>query len=126
MLDVVYKDVIYQYTQNGLIEALPTQPDINKSLYNTLLCPLNSRGFQPEYGALLNQYIFDPCDESTARKIEITYFAAIERWEPRIILNRSQCKVIPTRLRDGYDVILAFYIPSLDKQSSFSITVTTS
>lgn len=120
----IYKDINSQYGSEGFSDLLSNAGAINNSLYNLLTCPIGSRGFQPDYGSLLQQYIFEPCDDYTARKIEINFIQAIDRWEPRIVLDVQRCTVLPNISRDGYDVTLYYYIPALDKSGQFSMSVT--
>src|ERR1700751_6163492 len=79
--------------ENNLPDLVPDVLAINNSLYNLLSCPLGSRLFQPEYGSRLWQLLFEPVDAQTATEIRSSFIQSIERWEPRIILDRGRTAV---------------------------------
>lgn len=68
---------------------------IRESLWNILLTRPGERLLRPEFGAGLPNFIHQPNDETTRSLIASTVTRAIERWEPRIVLDEVQVVMEP-------------------------------
>jgi phage baseplate assembly protein W len=68
---------------------------IRESLWNILLTRPGERLLRPEFGAGLEQFIHQPNDETTRALIASTVQRAIERWEPRILLDKVEVVMEP-------------------------------
>lgn len=85
---------------------------INNSLYNLFRCPVGARGpiFQPEYGSSIFQLLHEPLDYITANKVRMYTIQAIQRWEPRIVLDMARSRVDPDLNRNAYMVSIYYSI----------------
>lgn len=103
-----YVDVNTELLINAKPELLGGSDAINNSILNILNCSIGSRPFQRDYGSRLLHFIQEPVDRVTATKIEISLIQSIERWEPRITLNRQSTSVVPYDDRTGYNVTISY------------------
>jgi len=70
----------------------------------------------PEFGANLHQYLFDPITKDTAENIGETTRAAINQFEPRVILDKVQ--VIMNKDAHEYVITVKLTIPSLNNKKA--------
>jgi uncharacterized protein len=68
---------------------------IRESLWNILLTRPGERLLRPEFGAGITRFIHQPNDETTRSLIAETATRAIERWEPRILLDKVEVVMEP-------------------------------
>lgn len=103
-------DVNTNVTLNVLPDRLPdTQAIRLSSLINLFNCPIGGRSrlFEPTYGTVIYELLQEPIDEVTAQSIQIGILQAIQKWEPRIILDFRNTHVIPDYSLPGYRVRLS-------------------
>lgn len=96
---------------------------ITNSIENILSTPIGSRPFEREYGSKLYYFVHEPIDRITEEDIRVSLIQALEKWEPRIVIDMQQTTV--TRLLDnsGYSVNLYFtmIVPKLPGSATFVI-----
>jgi phage baseplate assembly protein W len=112
LTDATWIDVNSQFTVNAQPDRLPDSQAISNSLFNLFNCEIGGRGriFQPTYGSGLYWYLQEPLDQITANKLNIATIQAIQRWEPRILVDNSNSYVNPNYNLPGYDVRIAFTV----------------
>ena len=77
-----------QIAASGGIDMVQDRDSIRQSLLLLISTMPGERVMRPEYGCYLYRLIFDPNDDTTAG-LAIHYVrSAIERWEPRIEIQR--------------------------------------
>jgi len=89
---------------------------INQALFTLFNTKLGERLFLPEYGIDLEAILFMPIDDATTLYIEQRIVEAISRWEPRVVLDYSNTKIVPYEDDNKYDITLAFSIVRLGDQ----------
>lgn len=67
---------------------------IMQSIFSIFGTKKGERVFRPNFGLNLTNYLFEPCDEYTARSIFYD-IANIMEWEPRVKFNTAKTTVIP-------------------------------
>lgn len=98
-------------------QSLVTNFDsIMQSLSNILNTRKTERLFKPEFGASLEDYLFEPIDDLTALDIIRTILVEVGKYETRIKLLTGKSKVIPDADNNKYDVTLAYKIIGLEDQ----------
>lgn len=112
----IYLDVNSQIDHNGKPDLLPDVQAINNSLFNLFSCNVGARGpiFQPEYGNNLIQLIHEPLDLVTANKLRILLIQAVQRWEPRIIIDMLRTTVEPDLIMNRFNVVVYYTIVGLN------------
>ena len=96
--------------------------DIYQAIYTLFATKKGSRLFRPNYGANLERYLFEPCDEITARSMMYDIMEAIKE-EPRVTLNTSQSSVTPDPVNRQFIITLKFNIPGFSNYDK-SLTLT--
>lgn len=103
----------YRYTSNFVIVKGPAV--IANEIYNILTTiPAGRNGFngerhfEPEFGAGLSGFLFDPVDEVTSADILSVTDSAINRWLPHVVMNRRESYVYLTDY--GFDVLLSYFV----------------
>jgi uncharacterized protein len=61
--------------------------ELEEAIWLILSTAPGERPMRPEFGCGLNDYVFAPADSSTASLIVAEVRAALERWEPRIVVD---------------------------------------
>jgi len=109
-VNVVWLDVNTLMGASPRPDLVPDVQAINNSLYNLFRCPIGARGpiFQPEYGSAIFRLLHEPMDYITANKVKMYLFQAIQRWEPRIILDMANSRVDPDTARNAYNVRVSY------------------
>lgn len=115
-----FVDLNMLFGVNVYPEIILDEDVIRASIYHILITPVGSRLFRPDYGSRLQQLLFEPLDSVDEEDIEVFLLQAIEKWEPRILINRANIKA--TRIDGGFDIGLDYVIKQTDKTSNFSIT----
>lgn len=120
----VWLDVNTLMNVNGRPDLLPDVQAINNSLYNLFRCNVGARGpiFEPEYGTNLMKLIHEPIDNITANKIRLFLIQAIQRWEPRIIIDLSRTTVKPDLNTNSFRVQVYYTIVGINQTGDASLT----
>lgn len=87
---------------------------VNQQILNLLSTTPTDLLFEPDYGSLLQNYLFEPVDATTAFNIKIWIFRAIERWLPFIAMIPNQSSVIAGDDGLGYNVEVYYYVIGTD------------
>lgn len=85
--------------------------DINsiyQSITNILNTPVTERFFNPEFGSELDDLLFEPIDRITEAKIYRFIVDAIDRWEPRVVLDYGKSTVKADEDQHKYIITLIF------------------
>lgn len=117
---VFFKDLNYlKPTAGPILEDLQ---DIYQAIYTLFATKKGTRIFRPTYGANLSRYLFEPCDEITARSMMYDIMEAIKQ-EPRISLNTAESYVEPDPINRQFIINLKFDIPGFsDYEKTLSLT----
>ena len=90
-------------------------------LENIFSTSKEERFFRPEFGADLDEFLMEFMDEITALKIHSYIIDAVSEWEPNLILNYEQTKVIPIPEENKYKITLVFQIANIESGQSFTL-----
>ena len=96
---------------------------INQQILNLLSTSPTDLLFEPEYGSLLQNYLFEPIDSTTAYNIKIWILKAIERWLPFVTMVPSLSSVIADNKNQGYNVKITYQIVGTDRTGSVQAQV---
>ena len=113
-----FSDLNYIKPEKGAI--LEDIPDIYQAVYTLFGTKKGSRVFKPTYGANLSRYLFEPCDEITARSMMYDIVEALKE-EPRVVLDMSGSYVTPDPVNRQFFIVLKFDIPGF---SNYEKTLT--
>jgi len=71
----------------GAVALTNDENELVQAIYIILSTAPGERVMRPDFGCRIHEYIFAPANSSTAAAVEQVVRAALERWEPRIILT---------------------------------------
>lgn len=71
----------------GVVNQSENEQHINESILQILGVRIGTRAMRRSFGSYLREIVFRPNDPSLDPKIEYTVKGAIERWEPRVIVD---------------------------------------
>jgi uncharacterized protein len=103
---------------NGRFEWARDEDSVRDVLWNILLTSPGERLMRPEFGAGLNQFIHQPNNETTRRLIADQALRAIQRWEPRIIVQNLR---VETQALNEVTLILLYQIKQTGEQNSLQL-----
>lgn len=96
--------------------------DIMQAIYTLFSTKKGTRVFRPNYGANLSRYLFEPCDEITARSMMYDIVNALKE-EPRVVLNMSESYVTPDPVNRRFIITLKFSIAGVSNyERTFTLT----
>lgn len=127
--NAIYIDVNTLLSVNKNPDRLPDALSVSDcSLINLLNCPIGGRGrtFEPTYGTIHYQLLQEPIDQHTADSINIGLLQAIQKWEPRITVDRSNTWVQPNTTLPGYIIRLTFSVNITGQRVSTDYVLRTS
>lgn len=113
---VVYSDANLDVGVDSSLELVYNEDAINKSIVTILGTRRGTRVFRRGFGSYIYDLLFDPMDSATVTRIRREIIDAIERWEPRISLEKTE--VIPDYPEQQYFVELEYRIPALGNKTS--------
>lgn len=120
---MIYSDLNYIQRNRGLI--CEDVVAVYQAIYTLLNTKLGSRIFRPEYGSRISNYLFEPCDEITARKIRYEVQQTLKQ-EPRIYYNIAESTVEPVPDEHKFIITIVFTIIGFsDTQRSLTLSLHT-
>jgi uncharacterized protein len=88
-----------QIDPHGAIALARGEEDVDQAIALILSTAPGERPMRPEFGCQVHDFIFDTLDAATVGKMEAAIRAALDRWEPRIEVERVDFDL--TRSGDG-------------------------
>ena len=74
-------------TLQGGLQLSSDRTNLEESIRLILKTNLGERVYRPNFGSRLSDLVFAPMNATTLRRVRLYVREAIERWEPRIILD---------------------------------------
>lgn len=111
----VYSDInnVWKDGDNPLVEDILS---VYQSIDSILRTGKGERVFLPDFGGNLDDFVFEPIDETTELMIFRSIILDIERWDNRVILNHQMTKVESDPDNNKYALTLVFNIIGLGNQ----------
>lgn len=111
---VIYSDVDSNAPKtNRLLYNLDA---VHQSVENILFCKRLEMPFLRDFGSNLEDLLFEPMDQFTANNIYVQVISSIERWDDRVIINKSRSWVRPNYDNHAYDVQLVYKVKNFEDQ----------
>jgi uncharacterized protein len=79
-----------QVDRRGGIALARDEVDIEQAIELILTTAPGERPMRPEFGCGVHDFVFDSIDASTVGKMEVAIRDALDRWEPRIVVETVQ------------------------------------
>lgn len=103
----LYSDL--NYIKPSLGDRLYDIDAIFQSIFSIIGTKKRERVFRPDFGLSMTSYLFEPCDEYTARSILYDLTKVME-WEPRVQFNTSKSTVTPVPEQNLFLITIYFTI----------------
>lgn len=108
-----FTDLNYIKPEKGPI--LEDVADIFQAVYSVFGTKKGSRLFRPTWGGHLSRYLFEPCDEETARSMFYDITETLQD-EPRVKLDKTKSYVSPDPLNKRFIINICLDIPGFSEQ----------
>ena len=100
----------------GGVQSSNAQSGIEQSIQVILRTQLGERVYRPDFGSRLGELVFAPMNTQTLLLLRLYTQEALEKWEPRIIIDDIRTEPDPVRGR--VDVIVEYHPkPDYEKRS---------
>ena len=76
-----------QVDRRGGIALARDETDVEQAIELILATAPGERPMRPEFGCGVHDFVFDTIDASTIGKMELAIRDALDRWEPRVIVE---------------------------------------
>ena len=120
MATIVYSDINADVDSNNKGEILTNADAINSSIEAILSTTPGERLFLPTFGSELPSLIFQPIDDITAFEMELASIIAIEQWEPRVRIIRSETSVVAFPDQNKYEITITYELLANGDLGSFN------
>ena len=115
-------DLRLRYKQErGDILVSNTEEAINESLRNIFDTNIGTRLFNRSFGSRIQNILFEPMSEVSAKFILMEMQQVVDRLEPRVKLIQSQSQIIPEFDNNAYNVRLTYRILDTDDTGNFNL-----
>lgn len=117
----LYKDLDLSFTANPVTGDVSKKLDVNavkQSLNILMQTNFYERPFEPEKGANLRGYLFEPMSSLLAGLIQNTIKNIIETYEPRARIETIT--VIANFDTNSYDVTLRYFVIGIDRPQTLT------
>ncbi|MBQ6775596.1 MAG: GPW/gp25 family protein [Synergistaceae bacterium] len=94
----------------GLFDAKTDLDLIKGNIKQIIGTRRGERVMLPLFGSRIPDFIFEPLDYVTCALLRFELIQAVQRWEPRIILNRKRTVITPYPSEFRVKAILHFYM----------------
>lgn len=118
---VLYSD-LNQYVELTKDSVINVEA-IYQSIHNILATRKRERIFNPDFGSLVDTYLFEPIDDVTSLGLYSVITDAIKRWEPRIRILHHLSNVSPSPETHTYKVTLVFNIVGLQNEYNYTTDI---
>jgi phage baseplate assembly protein W len=108
-------------TTKNIIDSLYDVDAVKNGIKNIFLWKRGERILNPRFGNPLYQYIHEPINDDTQKKMELSIQAAFDEWEPRAKVEEINFE--PDEDQNTYYIEIKYSIPSLEISDSLSIAI---
>ena len=120
MATIVYSDIDMNLgidTKSSDIRKSIDLASLKNSINNILTTRKMERRMLPEFGASLEQLLFEPVDMETAQKIGEIMLQELEFWEPRIYVENIQVIADEDNSRFNINLTYSIQSPSISRDN---------
>ena len=99
----IWSDINANVGLNGLPFLLTNDQALQGAIYNILKCPIGTRPWNPTFGSIIPDLLWENVSYRVAQQIRIAGITAIRKWEKRVQVVPSKCVVQLLPSMTGYD-----------------------
>ncbi|MEM7713572.1 MAG: GPW/gp25 family protein [Cyanobacteria bacterium P01_A01_bin.68] len=101
----------------GNLQISPKIKSIEESIQIILRTQLGERVYRPDFGCRLGELVFAPMNTQTLLLAKMYVQEALEKWEPRIIVDAVRAE--PDPVRDRLDINVEYHPTDSHESRSF-------
>lgn len=109
---------------NGKLVWSSGEENVRESICIILRTRPGERIMLPDFGCGIDEYLFEPNNVTTLRRIQDAVRQALTRWEPRITLDDIVVSVNPTNPR-AVDISVMYTLVATQRREQVNLAVTT-
>jgi phage baseplate assembly protein W len=109
-------------TPGGAIEMVEGHESIRQAIVLLLSTVPGERVMRPDYGCDLRRLVFSPNDETTAGLAIYYVRRALERWEPRVLIERLDA-VRHSEDPEGLEILLEYRVRATRQVAPLALSV---
>lgn len=114
--EIVFSDVNPGINVDNSFALIYNEDAINKSIETILGTRKKTRVFRRNFGAYIEDILFDPIDDISVDRLKREIIVAINEHEKRVVLKGTE--VLPDYANQQYYVNLGYTIPALNNKSA--------
>jgi phage baseplate assembly protein W len=118
--DLAFKPTV---SNTGDLSVVTNRAAINQSLFNIIKTRKGSRVGNPEFGAGVETFLFEPLTQDTAEAMGKAIVSQITLWEPRINILSTEMKVYDAP-QAGYELSIRYIILQTFTEGDYSLFLT--
>src|SRR5688572_14592904 len=101
MADILGSGIAFplQVDRRGGIALASDETDVDQAIQLILSTAKGERPMRPEFGCGVHDFVFDTIDAGTVGRLETEVRRALDRWEPRIVVEEVDFDM--SRMDDG-------------------------
>lgn len=123
---IIFSDINLESSAIGSADLIYGIETIRTSLFTIFSTHPGERLFNPTFGSSLEALLFEPMDDTVSFYIKNEMLLGIEKFEPRISINKSETRVTPDYDNQVYTIVLAYSIPSMNATDVLSFNLSKS
>jgi len=119
----IYSDLPFnmKLSATGDIQVSDFKDSLRQSLFNILHTRRGSRPLNPDFGCMIESYLFEPFDEGTGNSIGNNISNSISKWEPRVKVNSVNVNMFLDS--QEYKIDISYTILNLQERDSITFTL---
>jgi phage baseplate assembly protein W len=121
--DIYYEDLSLDPIVNseGDVSTVTNKDSVKQSIYMIVNTARGSRPFMPDYGSRIKGFLFEPFDESTAKRIGLELQETIQNHEPRIEI--LSINVNMNWKNTQYDAVVVYRLVNTQQLDALNVTL---
>lgn len=122
---VIFSDINFRSSSIGNDDLALNLRTIAHNIMTILGTYKKQRLFHPQFGANLEQFLFDPVDVITEDAIRAEILRSVPMWEPEVEVLDRDIEILSHYDEEFYEVTMKFRVPRLDVEASMSFNLLT-
>ena len=110
-------------SNTGDLSIVTNREAINQSIFNIIKTRKGARVGNPEFGAGIETFLFEPLTQDTAESMGKSIVSQITLWEPRINILSTELKVFDAP-QAGYELSIRYMILQTFTEGNFEMFLT--
>ncbi len=105
-----------QMNVQGQLQISSQTQNLEESIRIILQTDLGERVYRPEFGSRLSELLFAPMNTQTLLLLRVYTQEALEKWEPRIVIDAIRTE--PDPMRGRVEIVLEYHAKDSPDQRS--------